>query len=528
MKGWNSGRFFSGEWLDLHADFGHKNARFRSALSTMEVEMSVKLQGAWGRVGSIDDAIATDGPGIVMRFDWVPGREIRSRLPYGQRLSFAVMRDQNGFHRVVPAGGVEPFLLNAALVGQTVCERTGLFDEDRVKACDFDRLLFQQRTRINEAIHWHPKSSSCLQIVRSGRLTTDGGDVLPDGLGIDQNNRDRRWTVAEFIRHGGDQATLLGIEAPDYAAKIRCGLIYAALRAPFHCETMSSAELQGMPRLILFCNDYEKSTSEVSAEADQHFERVHEKIRRAVWPHLMHDTEQFNRWFYEESDILIGQVAKQKRGGGPVSRDVVREIRLRMILDAHQSIAACLHVAMEDVRLCMPIELTENEATYFNLLYRRQSNLGGLSLMLLRDSLKLIELDPITSPIELMEPGVLLKVLHLYAEMTLKRRIGYQRDKRADGVKERAVADTAKSSCTDDGEELTIQNQLLAMPALIIESLDLRCHCDEGNSIGVIESREISDHEVTFLLSCDDCKWQHHVTLTPELQSDLADRLETV
>ena len=493
--------------------------------------MSVEVQSAWGSIEVSEDARATVGPGIVMQFDWVAGGAIQSRLPVDQRLSFAVIRDQNGFHRVVPVGGVEPFLLNAALVGQTICERTGLFDPQRVQACDFDRLLFQQRTRIREAIRWHPNSPSSLRVAQSARLIADEVDVLPDKLGAEQYCEENRWSVAQLLQHGGDQAKLWGISTPDDATKIRCGLYRAALADPFDCEAMSHAELNGALRLALFCNDYENVPSKVCQEAERNFELIHERFREAVWPHLSNDTEEFNKWFYEESDVLIGQIAKLKRDGGPVSRPACRQIRLRMILEAYRSMANCLHVAMEEVRHCLPIELTEPEAAYLDSLYRRQSSLGELSLILLRDRLKSVGLDPITGSAETLEPGILLKVLYYYADMAVRRRMADRRYKRHQGVYEKSTAPTelaataAASSCADICEALASQEQMLAVPALICESLKLRCHCDKGNSIRVAEAELSSDDEAKFQVICDDCEWEKSVTLTPKQRSDLAFRM---
>ena len=87
--------------------------------------MSVGMRGRWGSIQVGQDLMEQSGPGIVMQFDWVSGEEIQPRLPVDQRLSFAVMRDSSGLHRVVPVGGVDAFILSAALVASRFANAQG-------------------------------------------------------------------------------------------------------------------------------------------------------------------------------------------------------------------------------------------------------------------------------------------------------------------------------------------------------------------------------------------------------------------
>ena len=492
--------------------------------------MSVGLRGRWGRIHVGQDLMEQSGPGIVMRFAWVSGEEIQPRLPVDQRLSFAVMRDSSGLHRVVPVGGVDAFILNAALVGLSICKRTGLFDLDRVKACDFDRLMFQQRMRIRESMRWHPNSPSDLRVTSSARLTVDDVDVLPDGLGVEQNYGAPRWTVAELLRHGDEQARLWGIDAPDDSARIRCGLYLAALHAPLCVEAMDAAERHGLMRFVLFCNDYEQLPHEVFEEADVNFERVHDRLRRAVWPHLRDGTEGFDRWFYQQSDTVIGQIAKQKRGGRPVSREACREIRLRIILEAYQSVANCIHVAMEEVKRCLPIELNDTEAVFFDALYRRQAGLGDLSLIHVRERLRAIGFDPMTGLLEQFDPGVLLRLLSNHAEKSVKRRMADRRYKNSGGAYQNVTAphemtETTASQHADISDAIAAQEQLIVMPGMICNELGLHCDCEGEGSIRLAETNAPSETEVTLCLCCDECGWHQEIPLTTELRAQLCDLL---
>ncbi|MGZ0171892.1 MAG: hypothetical protein ACKVHE_20300, partial [Planctomycetales bacterium] len=76
--------------------------------------MSNTALSQWGSTQSQDCGNGDADDGIESWFDWHPSKQILCQLPRDFSLSFAVQSDAEGFRRILPAGGVEPFLLKTA------------------------------------------------------------------------------------------------------------------------------------------------------------------------------------------------------------------------------------------------------------------------------------------------------------------------------------------------------------------------------------------------------------------------------
>ena len=272
---------------------------------------------------------------------------------------------------------------------------------------------------------------------------------------------------------------------------------------------------------MLFNTDHELVPAGMAADASDHFDRVRERFMAVLERHLDDSTAKFNRWFFENSDGVIHQISKQVSNGGPIPRDIVREVRLQTILEAYQSMAICIHAGMRAAQNELPFELSDAEIDHFELLYRRQDALAGLPLILLRDRLVRIGIDPLTCPVEDAAPRILLRLLHYYAEMVSKRRAADRLVKSRGTVTVMSLQDFDHAAENAD----SVHDQLEDLAHRIVNIEDLTCSCSGGGAYGIGPTEQSEDAPLEeMVLTCAVCGWEKTVSLTDDLRSEIRDR----
>lgn len=497
--------------------------------------MSHAASSQWGSTKSQAPRSGDTDHGIDSRFDWHPSRRLLHQLPRDFSLNFAVQSDAEGFRRVLPSGGAEPFLLQTALLGQAILNDTGAFDAEADFACSFYRLLFQQGRWIREVSKRSFRTYGALRVAFRGRIDIAEGFVLPDQLGNENGQLSHRWSVKDVISAGKDQARQWGIRNPTQATTICCGLLQAAIHTPLSLDGLSKLEVQSQLRLVLFNNESSPDSNEITVNADNAFDLVQERFTKALEDHICDETDDFERWFVEKSDGLIHRVAKQVRHGGPIDRDAVREVRLRMLLQAYKSMATCIHAGMRAVQQCIPIEFSDDESSVFQLLYRRQEALGGMPLILIRDRFRVAGFDPVTTPQRPLDPAVLLRFLQYYTEMTRKRREGdrvyksslprLKSNPKAQNASD-AVLDVSGfpdeistgSSAKSDAE---FREELARYATSIAEYVKFECNCENGGVFQLVDW-DVADESLEKLkLICTVCHSSESVQISAALQQHL-------
>ena len=491
--------------------------------------MSNAASSQWGSTQSQDRRNGDADDGIESWFDWHPSGQILCQLPRDFSLSFAVQSDAEGFRRILPAGGVEPFLLKTALLGQVILNHTGKIDAETVFACNFYRLFFQQRRWIREIAKRSFSNYSTLRVARRARIDIAEGDVLPDQLGNENGQRSVRWSVNDLIVAGTDRAEQWGIDCPNQSTIICCGLLQAAIQAPLSLDGLSQLEVQSLLRLVLFNNESSPESNEITVEADNAFDLVQKRFTEALEDHIRDDTDDFERWFVEKSDGLIHRIAKKKSHVGIINRNAVREVRLRMLLQAYQSMATCIHAGMHAVRQCVPIEFSDDECTVFQLVYGRQEALGGLPLILIRDRFRVAGLDPVITPLTPRDPAVLLRFLQYYAEMTRKRREADRQYKsappRTTSIHSSAGPDIQDGISTGSSAESDVETreEFARIATWIADYSEFKCSCENE---GVFQLRDWDALDETLeelTIECTGCHCSKSVPITAELQKYLSD-----
>lgn len=376
----------------------------------------------WGCITVEPLAPARGSAGRVQtaRYTWRPPPNVAAELPPDFALSFDCLTGADGVRRFAPRDTVPAFVVTAALGGYALLEtRPGLTPEQRF-SYQATRLVYQKAAGLREHLDRAFARESDLYVPRAGRAGGDDGHVLPADIGLDAGGRGTPWTPRDVIANGRDEALAAGDPDPDPGACIRLGLLAAARRHPLGPAVLSEAEGLALVRLALF------DLGPVPGPLDEGVsDAVEERLWAALERHAGDDTESFNRWFFEAPDDLAHAIAKQKKGGGPVPREVVRQALLELVFRSYRYVGDCVHHQATAFARALPDPLTAGERAIFDSLYHKQPYLGGLPLVLLHDRFAFLReaiLDIWADPLDPARVGVLLRLLEYYGVMVGRRR----------------------------------------------------------------------------------------------------------
>lgn len=376
----------------------------------------------WGSVTVEPLAPSRGSVGRVQtaRYTWRPPPGAAAELPPDFALAFDCLAGPDGVRRFAPGGPVPAFVVRAALGGYALlATRPGLTPEQRF-SYHATRLVFQKAAGLREHLDRTFARESDLYVTRAGQAGGDEGHVLPADLGLDAGGRGTPWGPRDVIANGRDEALAAGHPDPDPAACIRLGLLAAARRNPLDPAAVSEAGGLGLVRLALF--DLGPAPGSVDGTVA---DTVEARLCAALERHAGDDTESFSRWFFGSPDDLAHAIAKQKKGGGPVPREVVRQALLELVFRSYRYVGDCVHLQATAFARALPDPLTAGERAIFGSLYRKQPYLGGLPLVLLHDRFAFLReaiLDVWADPLDAGRVGTLLRLLEYYGVMVGKRR----------------------------------------------------------------------------------------------------------
>jgi hypothetical protein len=215
------------------------------------------------------------------------------------------------------------------------------------------------------------------------------------------------------------------LPGPERAVPIQrhtSALAFLKRHAEIDVSWLNDEDALKIVRLGLF--DLGKS---LEAMTEEQIEQVQARLLAVLNPHLTDDTDTFNKWFFENIDNLVHSIAKKKRPGGPIPREMVRQCLLETVFRCYRYTGHCVHALMWDFLQAMPEKLNPKERAIFDPLYLSQPFLGGLPFIFLRDRFDLLReaiLDIFDNPQDPQPRGILLRLLQYYGEMTSKKRQG--------------------------------------------------------------------------------------------------------
>lgn len=414
----------------------------------------------------------------------------------------------DGVRRFTPMHGSRGLILTASAIGHLLLAKVRDFNGDTNYSYHSMRLLYQHSWRIRERFGRRFKSTSDLFISKSGIER----DVLPDDLGLRIDEQGNRWGIRELLQHGQEAAAEVGIESPTQEDLIRLGIREAARLLPYDLSMLTADETASLVRIGLFDLGSESVADEEVAE------RVTERLLDAINKHLDQPTGDFCSWIFEKTDNITHQIAKRKKGGGPIDRDVVRQVLLETSFRSHRYVADCMDLAMQDFEKAIPRPLSGYELELFRSLYRNQTEFGNLPLMMVADHFEQLRecvLDVIQDPTDRRHLGVLLRAMQFFAEMTTKRRAADREYKKA-GHHRNREGKRAVTTPLDDRQveqhRLT-DSQMEDVTGYLVRKHSLTCECDREGQWRTTVAEQSSDGSFEVLVECEECGVSSSITL---------------
>lgn len=287
----------------------------------------------------------TPKPFHTAHYLWRSPPDIVAQLPPDFSLKLVCLTGRDGVRRFAPVGGVSVFIVPASLGGYALLTRDVNPGPEQRFSYHATRLVYQKAPHLREHLDREFSREADLYVPVSGRTSEDDRHVLPGDLGLTSTGHGTPWAPTTLIEQGRAAATLAGTPNPDPAQCIRRGLIAAARLNPIDPATLSEAEARGLVRLALF--DLGPSAAPIDeAVVDQ----VQERLWAALERHIGDDTEPFNQWFFTNADNIVHAIAKQKKGGRPVSRETVRRVVLELVVRSFMYIGGLCPPSDDGVR----------------------------------------------------------------------------------------------------------------------------------------------------------------------------------
>ncbi|HUT93408.1 MAG TPA: hypothetical protein VMY37_28350 [Thermoguttaceae bacterium] len=264
-----------------------------------------------------------------------------------------------------------------------------------------------------------------LYVRRSGRLSDDERDVLPDDVGLNAHGKGKRLSVEQVTELGRQAASEAGHDNPTSNLAIPYGLYKAAKMHPLE---ISPEEVPALVRMALF--EIDSIEDELSEEF---VDIVTERLPEAIQRHHDDSREEFDTWFVGPGSSLVKQIAQQKsKRGGKLPREEVRRALLHIGWKAYEYVGQCFHALMRTIKNAMPDPLSDEERQLFERMHERQPNYGNLPLALLAERASFLQLGVLAiweDPTNQDHVPVLHRLLAYYAEMAPSRREADRRSK---------------------------------------------------------------------------------------------------
>jgi hypothetical protein len=432
---------------------------------------TVEIQNAEGISSSTANSGGVRRNITQSRYTWRPPRDLAAELPSGFSLVFLCFACEGGVRRFVPFKFTEAFIHEAALGGLTLLTREHQLTSEHQFSYGYYRMLFRKSANLREHLDRKFARYSELCITTSGRTQGDS-HVLPEDLGLDVNGRGTPWSPAILMARGREEARNIGETDTSSAKLIRLGLLVAAERNPIDTDTLSEVSSLALIRQAFF--DF----GPVQGPLDEGIiEKVRARLSAALERHHDLDSKAFSHWFYEATDNLVHAVAKQKKHGGRLSREMVRQALLDEVFRSFIYVGDCVHFQMTAFARALDPPLDAEERAQFELVYRKQCFLGGLPLVLLLDRFEFLRESMINmweNPHDTSRIGVLLRLLAFYGEMVTKRRAADRSLKNPSGEKVGFIPDSIPAPKSDQD---SASGDFQTIATVFRESRRASCRC---------------------------------------------------
>lgn len=124
---------------------------------------------------------------------------------------------------------------------------------------------------------------------------------------------------------------------------------------------MESDDVPAVVRKALF--GIELSDTQINNILDHVFV---ERLLKAIESHLDDDEAKFRNWFLSEIKHSFDHIAAQKRAeGGPLDRDLAKQLVLGLVWCVHTYVGDCVHCQMRAIQNAVQPAMNSDEATLF-------------------------------------------------------------------------------------------------------------------------------------------------------------------
>jgi hypothetical protein len=267
---------------------------------------------------------------------------------------------------------------------------------------------------------------------------------------------------------------------------------------------MTKNQIRGVIRMGLF--DFE----DLSAVEEHAKAIVIERLLTALQKHLDDPPDKFRYWFFESVDNIVRQIAKKKRGGGQIPREVVRHAILEIAFDSFDYVAGCVHVGMRAFAGALPRPLNDAECYLYSLCYFRPPALGELPLVMLHDRLPAIResvFNLLSSPSDHHAAGTVLQMLRYLGEMSHNRRVADKMCKRNTKIRNDQDRPALRLELSADAPAVKLAGE--GQSPVIASLLDRRkveCLCATTDDWEIVEHLGDTSAEFEIQFYCRECE----------------------
>ena len=348
---------------------------------------------------------------------WRPTADLKAHLPPNFSIAMCCYEFPDGSRRFVPALKYRSFFRLTFDAGLAILTKVQDLDAESRNSYRMSKFIFELSRTMREYYSRKIETGRDLYIRPRGRESANELSILPDGIGLHENQCGRCWTPSELAKNGRQVAKDLGMNRPTKRQIIALGLWEAAKRRPLF---LADGDEPALVRSALFAPPPEGGRDERLDEI------IIERIQRAFHRHSGDNDEEFDLWLWGPKSNFIKAIAdKPKNVGGRLPRDDVRRVMLRLAWGAYGHVGNCIDAFARYFERSLPEPLTDQERLHFEHTFLGQSYLGKLPLVLLLERATFIRsavTDIWENPGDVTRIAVFHRLLWYYAEMASRRR----------------------------------------------------------------------------------------------------------
>jgi|GEM_PF-1501368 len=437
------------------------------------------------------------------------------------RLRINCLQGSDGVRRFCPEDGGWGLVVKGSLGGHVIRANESAMEGAQSQSYHVMRMIWQKAPYLQEHLCRTFRRKCDLHVTVPERPSQDVVHILPEHLGRMADSDSPGWSVAELMQHGRAAAVNAGQENPSEETCIRWGVFEAARRNPIDIDTLNEETAAGLIRTGLF--DFGPAEQQPDQKTTDY---VIERLLAAMEQHADDNTEEFDNWFFKNGSGLVHQIAKQRKAaGGPIERQVVRQVMVELVYQSFRYMGDCIHAQMKAFAEALPTPLTEQERVLFNLNYQKQPCLGGLPLVLLIDQFRPLR-EPIlaiwNNPDDRSQWGVFLRVLEFHAEMLRNKRASerhYKRQRSPGSIRTVQSIETGAYplAAADLENSHTVNDDFQEVAAVLRRRERSDCECPgAGEWEASLDTGQSTENELVFEDQCRCCGRRNLVRVSAE------------